>query len=101
MTYLLKNGQVYMNRQITKADICIENGHIISISPEITSSAGDFFIIDCSDKLIVPGLIDVHNHGNSGADFSDGNYLPATMEAISSAKLSCFFSMPSPLSKRV
>ena len=62
MTYLLKNGQVYMNHQITKADICIENGHIISISPEITSSAGDFFIIDCSEKLIVPGLIDVHVH---------------------------------------
>ena len=22
---------------------------------------------------VIPGLIDVHNHGNSGADFSDGD----------------------------
>ncbi len=62
MAYLLKNGQVYMDRQIVKADICVDNGHIVSISPEMDSSSGDFFMIDCSDKLIVPGLIDVHVH---------------------------------------
>ena len=62
MAYLLKNGQVYMDRQIVKADICVDNGHIVSISPEMDCSSGDFFMIDCSDKLIVPGLIDVHVH---------------------------------------
>lgn len=62
MAYLLKNGQVYLNHRISRASICVENGYIISISPEADSSAGDFFIIDCSDKLIVPGLIDVHVH---------------------------------------
>ena len=62
MAYLLKNGQVYMDRQIVKADICVDNGHIVSISPEMDSSSGVFFMIDCSDKLIVPGLIDVHVH---------------------------------------
>ncbi len=30
--------------------------------------------IDIGEPVRHPGLIDVHNHGNSGADFSDGDY---------------------------
>lgn len=30
--------------------------------------------IDLEGAYVIPGLIDVHNHGNSGADFSDGDY---------------------------
>ena len=30
--------------------------------------------IDLNGATVIPGLCDVHNHGNSGEDFSDGNY---------------------------
>ena len=28
--------------------------------------------VDLEGQYVIPGLIDVHSHGNSGADFSDG-----------------------------
>lgn len=46
----------------------VENGrfHAFTDSPQDG--------IDLNGAYVIPGLIDVHNHGNSGVDFSDGDY---------------------------
>ena len=47
-----------------------ENGRFAQVLPqEIPADA-----VDLEGAYVIPGLVDVHNHGNSGKDFSDGDY---------------------------
>ena len=61
MKTLLKNAEIFINDNLVKEDILIENGLIIDISEDIGISQ-DYNIIDFSGKIIVPGLIDLHAH---------------------------------------
>ncbi len=47
----------------------VEDGHFTEILDCVPDEDG----IDLGSTFVIPGLIDVHNHGNSGADFSDGD----------------------------
>lgn len=48
----------------------VKDGVFAQICPEeIPADA-----VDLQGALVLPGLIDVHSHGNSNADFSDGDY---------------------------
>lgn len=60
-TVLLKNGQVGCGLGVYDADVLIEDGKIVNSydwGQEIKADK----IIDCTGKLILPGLIDVHVH---------------------------------------
>ena len=61
--FVLKN--VFLNDGIT--DVTVRDGIIISL--EKTVDAGR----DCGGKRLVPGLIDIHSHGNMGNDVMDSD----------------------------
>jgi len=48
----------------------VEDGRVAQVLEGETAENGR----DLGSAYVIPGLIDVHNHGNSGADFSDGDY---------------------------
>ncbi len=47
-----------------------EDGTFGEILPETVPADA----VDLQGATVIPGLCDVHNHGNSGEDFSDGDY---------------------------
>ncbi|WP_400163321.1 amidohydrolase family protein [Brevibacillus sp. TJ4] len=62
-----------------QADILIEGNKIVAIGPQIAAS--DCEVIDASDMIVMPGLVDTHRHTweslvrNVGADWSLTTYL--------------------------
>jgi dihydropyrimidinase len=60
MGTLLKNGTVITASEIVKADVLIE-GEVITLIGLNIDAAGHT-IVDCTDKYLMPGGIDVHTH---------------------------------------
>lgn len=67
---LFKNANIFVNGQFQHGSFRTENGRFTEILTTIPTEDG----IDLKNQTVIPGLIDLHNHGNSGADFSDGDY---------------------------
>ena len=61
---LIKNGRVIdpANKIDTVLDILIDNGKIIETGKKLSTKHSALVIIDASDKIVVPGLIDMHVH---------------------------------------
>lgn len=64
----------YKNAWIYTEDFCFEKGCFSVENGRFTSVLGEETLdaTDLNGAYVIPGLIDVHTHGNSGADFSDG-----------------------------
>ena len=76
---LLKNGTVISSTDQIKQDILIENDNILALDSTVDPNS-DLEIIDCSGRLIFPGIIDAHTHmgvpikdGWSADDFESGS----------------------------
>ena len=67
----------YKNARIFTSDFCfregafeVVDGTFGAVLPEEVPADA----VDLQGAIVIPGLIDVHSHGNSAADFSDGDY---------------------------
>ena len=67
---LFKNANIFVGGKFRHGSFRAENGSFTEILTTVPAEGG----IDLNDQYVTPGLVDVHNHGNSGADFSDGDY---------------------------
>ena len=66
---LFTNANLFLDGCFQRGAFRVENGRFAEI---LTDAAGDG--IDLHGQYVIPGLVDIHNHGNSSADFSDGDY---------------------------
>ena len=64
-----ENAMVYgPDFRFHKGGFSVENGRFRDVLDSGTEPADDL-----ENAYVIPGLIDIHNHGNSGHDFSDGD----------------------------
>lgn len=62
MTTLLKNGMVLTPLGFTKKDVFVSNGKVFVSSTDTLDNNHADRIIDCTDRIIIPGFTDVHVH---------------------------------------
>lgn len=64
----------YKNAYVFKEDGQFHYGSFCVEKEKFTEEIQSDEVVDLQGVYVIPGLVDVHNHGNSGADFSDGDY---------------------------
>ena len=67
---LFKNARIFIKDEgFVFGSFRIENGRFAQIIRGVPNEEGE----ELGNACVIPGLVDIHIHGNSDADFSDGN----------------------------
>ena len=67
---LYKNGFIFIDGNFIHGSFRVEDGRFTEVLDIVPEENG----VDLAGSYVIPGLVDVHIHGASGADFSDGDY---------------------------
>lgn len=83
MTHLYRNAQIASedSRELLNADILVENGKITRISPQLSAPVG-VDCTDCSGKIFLPALYDVHVHAREPGQEQKENIFTCSEAAI-------------------
>ena len=66
-----KNARIFCpDFQFRTGAFEVKDGKFGAVLPENVPSDA----VDLQGATVIPGLVEIHSHGNSGADFSDGDY---------------------------
>ena len=74
---LIRGTSVVLPDQVVRADVRIRGGRIVAIGPEMLPEPGET-CISGEGRYLLPGFIDIHNHGAQGFDASLGCYRAET-----------------------
>lgn len=72
---IITNANLFQGRKgFVTGSMCVQGGRIRKILPpgSVMPDTDPEEWIDAGGAYVIPGLIDVHTHGNMGCDFSDG-----------------------------
>lgn len=98
---ILKNANIYYNGQIIKGCILIQDGIIQSIYiqskkkkiNDLKDKNRDQIEIDCKERYILPGIIDIHSHLRDMGQFDKESFSSGTKAAAHSG-ITTVFTMP-------
>ena len=93
MTTLLKNGMIFTPLGFEKKDVFVSNGTVFVGSASSFDTNRADRIVDCTDRVIVPGFTDVHVHFREPGFFYKETIASGSLAAAAGG-YTCVMTMP-------